>query len=268
MIKDRALLVFLYTGERIVEQLAPELLPMLVGIDGVANFIPITNTLLSEIQRRGVSRDQLLTSLQQLGATELPPASVAMLQDTQAAGVDVKILSDCNSVFISHILAGARAINLVKDIITNTAAFEWAADMSAVPTTSEELRNSSGSGTRSGGHKLVIKPCQGAHGLAGHTCSMCPENLCKGVEVRNIRSSGVYQRVVYAGDGMNDICPALCLGPKDVVLARAGHPLAEYLQRAEAGQEGTLRLQASYKIWNTHEELRAHVQVLMLPTSR
>lgn len=48
---------------QVIEELAPELLPMLVGVESPANFIPITNQLLEELHRRGVSRDELLQCL-------------------------------------------------------------------------------------------------------------------------------------------------------------------------------------------------------------
>jgi len=48
---------------QVIEELAPELLPMLMGLESPANFIPVTNELLGELQRRGVSRDQLLQCL-------------------------------------------------------------------------------------------------------------------------------------------------------------------------------------------------------------
>lgn len=53
--------------ERLVEALAPELLPMLLGTDPSSDGLPLTNTLLAELQRRGVSRDTLLQCLQDLG---------------------------------------------------------------------------------------------------------------------------------------------------------------------------------------------------------
>ncbi len=67
-----------------MEELAPELLPALVGYGGdalpAANFVPLTNSLLAELQRRGVSRDQLLSTLQKIGSEEMPAATMDMLR--------------------------------------------------------------------------------------------------------------------------------------------------------------------------------------------
>ena len=66
-------------GEAVVAELAPELVPMLSALEMPANFVPVTNAVLSEMQRRGVARDQLLTALRRMGE-DMPCAAVAMLQ--------------------------------------------------------------------------------------------------------------------------------------------------------------------------------------------
>ncbi|KXZ54403.1 hypothetical protein GPECTOR_5g59 [Gonium pectorale] len=155
-------------GEAVTEQLAPELLPMLVGLDPAQSFIPITNTILGEMQRRGVSRDALLTTLQQLGA-EMPLASRELLRMMHGAGIDVRVLSDCNAVFIGHILAGAKVAGYVTDVVTNPAAFERVADGDAAasapasPSAGAAGTSSSPPGPtsalqRTAGHRLVIRP--------------------------------------------------------------------------------------------------------------
>ena len=80
-------------GERLVEELAPELLAALVGMPSglpAYNFVPVTNTLLAELQRRGVSRDQLLSTLQSIGAAEVPAAAVGLLREMAARQVRVQ----------------------------------------------------------------------------------------------------------------------------------------------------------------------------------
>jgi H2-forming N5,N10-methylenetetrahydromethanopterin dehydrogenase-like enzyme len=62
---------------------------------------------LGEMARRGVSRDRLLATLRAMGG-ELPAGSARLLRWAARAGVDVRVLSDCNSLFISHVLTGAR----------------------------------------------------------------------------------------------------------------------------------------------------------------
>ncbi|GLI62617.1 hypothetical protein VaNZ11_005280 [Volvox africanus] len=268
-------------GETIVERLAPELLPMLIGLDARQSYIPITNTILSEIQRRGVSRDQLLTALQQLGG-ELPLASVELLRMMRGASIDVKILSDCNSVFIGHILAGAKLKGHVQEVITNPAAFEWVA--AAAPDGAGAAEGTAAALQRTAGQRLVILPhydpndasvviaavgqstcnsgsgqCNCKGGAAGsrprpHGCPRCPDNLCKGLEVERLLHANVYNTLVYCGDGANDVCAALALRPQDWLLARAGHPLAAYIEEARSNAAQP-QVVARMAVWNTHEEL-------------
>ena len=61
--------------------------------------LPTPSTVLSEMQRRGVSCDALVACLREVGR-EVPPATVRLLQWAAARGLDATILSDCNSVFI------------------------------------------------------------------------------------------------------------------------------------------------------------------------
>lgn len=277
-------------GERVVSELAPELLPWLHGMESPANFIPVTNEILAEVARRGVSRDRLLMQLQQLGS-ELPAAMVDLLQWAKQQQMLVKVLSDCNSVFINHILSGARLGGYVDEVITNAAAFERlqgdGAGAVGLGTSKQEEDGSSSSGgsktnttSSSSSFKLVIHPRQ----PQSHNCPLCPSNLCKGAEMAQLlqqqrkavardsskaaapAAASSRGRVVYAGDGANDICPALALGPQDVVLAKAGHALAKYAAAAQA-DKSLQQLAASVHVWDTHEQLAELVRQYAQPIS-
>ena len=97
-------------GERLVGELAPELAPMLAAVQQPANFVPLTNAVLSEMARRGISRDRMLAALREIGG-ELPPASAQLLRWAADKGIDFRVISDCNTVFINHILTGEHLCN-------------------------------------------------------------------------------------------------------------------------------------------------------------
>ena len=175
-----------------------------------------------------------------LNALLVPPPRLP--QYAARRGVPTVILSDCNSVFISAILAGARANTSVRHVITNSASFHRVpmaegaaegADAAATP----PARGAGGWGgffrpsSAAAASKPPLAPTQRCvveprHGGAPHGCPLCPSNLCKGRELAALRAAAPGQRVIYAGDGANDLCPSLSLGPDDVVLARAGMPRA------------------------------------------
>lgn len=261
-----------------MSEIAPELLPWLQGMHSPANFIPVTNEILAEVARRGVSRDRLLTQLHQLGS-ELPTPMVQLLQWAKQQQMPVKIMSDCNSVFINNILTGARLSSFVDEVITNSAGFERVqgagAGDAAVGLRSSSRSNSSSASSSSSNFKLVIHPRQ-PH---SHNCPRCPSNLCKGREMSQLlqqqrkaaggKGAAACSRgkVVYAGDGANDICPALALGPEDVVLAKAGHALAEYVEAAQA-DKNMQQPAASVYVWDTHEQLAQLVMQHAMPNGK
>jgi hypothetical protein len=124
------------------------------------------------------------------------------------------ILSDCNSVFISHILTGARVNTCVRAVLTNQSSFERV-PVTAAPAALEEAaalapscpapRNGGGFGSGwgffrsasssslsaaaaapqatkpalSSTHRLVVQPRHDAAACVAHGCSLCPSNLCK-----------------------------------------------------------------------------------------
>lgn len=66
--------------------LAPELAPMLAALEMPANFVPTTNSVLAEMQRRGIGRDTILAELRVMGG-EIPASSIAMMQARRCTGL-------------------------------------------------------------------------------------------------------------------------------------------------------------------------------------
>uniref|UniRef100_A0A061SC17 Carboxy-terminal domain RNA polymerase II polypeptide A small phosphatase n=2 Tax=Tetraselmis sp. GSL018 TaxID=582737 RepID=A0A061SC17_9CHLO len=224
-------------GETVFAELSPELLPLLHGLEMPASFVSVTNDILAEMQRRGVNRDAIVSTLRELGQFLIPDESRRAIRLAHHRGVDVRILSDCNTVFISHMLTGAKIRGLVREIISNPASFDRAAS------------GISPTGGKAAGHRLVIAPRHDSSAGTGHSCPLCPSNLCKGRELLSLRKELGYERVIYCGDGANDICPALKLEPGDAVCARSGHSL-ERLVRQKASD-----IRAQVHFWEEHCDL-------------
>jgi len=254
-------------GEAVVGTLAPELLPLLDGLEMPASFVAVTNDILSEMQRRGISRDTMVATLRDLGQRLIPVESQRLMRLAARRNTDVRILSDCNSVFISHMLAGVGVRPLVKEIITNGATFERiGAAKAGEPDSKEGEGEAPLAGKQQWGmahsnpgtsHRLVITPRHGQEAGSGHGCPLCPHNLCKGQELDHLRQELGYKRVIYCGDGANDICPTLRLLEGDVVCVRRGHSL-EYLVR-----ERREAIKARVLFWEDHQELLSLVHNLL-----
>lgn len=126
------------------------------------------------------------------------------------------VISDANSVFIDWILGAAGLQAAVDQVFTNPAAVSDRGYL--------EVR------------------CHHSH-----TCSRCPANLCKKTVLEQYlleqSEGGVeYERIIYVGDGGNDLCPASCLQGRDVVMPRKGYALEKLLaERPSGGGEHPLR---------------------------
>ena len=125
--------------------------------------------------------------------------------------VDVKVISDCNTQFISAVLESSGCGEVVKEIYSNPASFDVDGRL------------------RIGRYH-------------SHSCSRCQEtlNMCKGTILNSILAKTSYERVVYVGDGDNDVCPCLSLTSKDYIVAREGYKLAEYMTKIESSLEPCL----------------------------
>lgn len=85
----------------------------------------------------------------------------------------------------------------------------------------------------------------------------------QGQELESLRRQHPYQRIVYCGDGANDLCPALSLTPSDAVLARRGHALERLIREREAANDEDGRVVAHVVVWDNHSQLCSLVQSVM-----
>ncbi|XP_034726249.1 pyridoxal phosphate phosphatase PHOSPHO2 [Etheostoma cragini] len=151
--------------------------------------------------------------------------------------IDCIVISDSNTMFIDWILHASGFKAAVDQVFTNPARFNELGYM--------EVR------------------CHHSH-----DCDRCPVNLCKRRVLERYLSEqadgGVeYERVLYAGDGGNDLCPTSCLRGRDVVMPRKGYTLEKLLARLEQ-REDNASLRAKVVGWSSGtdilEELKASVQ--------
>eukprot|EP00232_Nephroselmis_pyriformis_P024035 CAMPEP_0182866042 /NCGR_PEP_ID=MMETSP0034_2-20130328/8005_1 /TAXON_ID=156128 /ORGANISM="Nephroselmis pyriformis, Strain CCMP717" /LENGTH=243 /DNA_ID=CAMNT_0024998365 /DNA_START=151 /DNA_END=882 /DNA_ORIENTATION=+ len=164
------------------------------------------------------------------------PVERAMLRVVRAmaaAGVEMVIVSDANSMFIEKILAHHGVGGCFSEVNTNEGKLE-------------------------GGALRVLPHHQGPP----HNCVLCPENLCKGMVLDKLRAARPGRDIIYLGDGNGDFCPSARLGPGDHVLPREGYPLLERVEKARA--EGGMKAQVHS--WASAEDAeRVLTALLALP---
>ncbi|XP_011155570.1 pyridoxal phosphate phosphatase PHOSPHO2 isoform X2 [Solenopsis invicta] len=129
-----------------------------------------------------------------------------LLASLHANGHEVIVISDSNSVFINHWLRSRRLEHVVSRVFTNPARYD-----------------------DDGRLRVDAYHTQ-------HTCQISSINLCKGQilmdYVQEKRAQGrSYERIVYVGDGGNDLCPILRLSEADLACPRKDYSLIERLNK-------------------------------------
>ncbi|XP_049455514.1 pyridoxal phosphate phosphatase PHOSPHO2 [Epinephelus fuscoguttatus] len=152
--------------------------------------------------------------------------------------IDCIIISDSNTMFIDWILQAYGFQAAVDQVFSNPAKV----------------------------NDLGYTEVQHHH---SHDCKRCPVNLCKKKVLELYLSEqadgGVeYERIFYAGDGGNDLCPSTCLRGHDVVMPRRGYALEKLLAKLEKQKDNAF-LRAKVIIWSSGtdilEELKASMQL-------
>ena len=83
----------------------------------------------------------------------------------------------------------------------------------------------------------------------------------QGLELRKLRKQKPYKRIIYCGDGANDLCPAQQLQQQDVVLARKGYDLDRLI--LESQQKDPNAMSATVHRWGSHAELLQLLQTVV-----
>ncbi|XP_053196729.1 probable phosphatase phospho1 [Scomber japonicus] len=166
---------------------------------------------LAYMAEQGVSKNSIHSAVENIPPT---PGLLNLLQylQTHLQDFELAVISDANMYFIETWLERAGVRHLFRKIFTNPASFDAAG-------------------------RLVLLP------FHSHSCSRCPDNMCKQVILREYladrqkeRGGAPFQRVFYIGDGANDICPSLVLGPRDTAFPRRDFPMHRLLVEMQQSQ--------------------------------
>jgi Putative Phosphatase len=103
---------------------------------------------------------------------------------------------------------------------------------------------------------VTVQPLQGPD--AAHTCPLCPPSMCKGMHVNALASH--HPRIVFCGDGANDVCPVLRLRAGDVALVREGFSCWRLLRERAARGLKVQQPACQVRFWCSQADLAALVR--------
>jgi len=228
----------------ILRQLIPEQENDLRKIMKTVHFTDAMHEGMRRVHEAGISKERLIETLRKIPFFASMREAVFAMKEK---GHRIYILSDANTEFIDAILSGYPGLKdcFVK-VYSNIGHFD------------------------DNGRLHIKYYHQSSHGCS----SPCPKNLCKGVVLDEIlekegmrRRSGARReeksyggggerRVVYIGDGGNDVCPAMRLDSIDYVFARSGFRLSKALTKSKPA--------AKVLMWSNGDEAKAHFDSVVL----
>nr|CAD7198169.1 unnamed protein product [Timema douglasi] len=156
------------------------------------NYMPYERLVFSSMSDKGVTRAQIRAVVESIPSV---PGLEDVLRFLENNGAEVIFISDANSVFIQDWLDAHKLSHTVRRIFTNPAHYD----------------------------KDGCLQVEDYH--VQDTCQLSTHNLCKGrileEYVRERAEQGIhFSRIVYVGDGENDMCPSLRLSEKDLTFPR------------------------------------------------
>ncbi|GAA6014141.1 hypothetical protein JCM8202_005160 [Rhodotorula sphaerocarpa] len=187
------------TDRYVFEVLAPHLRTSLRASKKSLQWTDNCAEHLRRLHAEGFREKDVVGAMQQL---PVHPAMRRAFKDLKASKdpqVTTFCLSNSNEIYIKTILEHYNVTDVFDEVVTNPAEF-----------TADGL--------------LALRRRVDPNGPQ-HTCKVgCSPNMCKGDELEAFmqRHGGweQFDKVVYIGDGGNDLCPILRLRPQDVALVR------------------------------------------------
>ncbi|EZA61649.1 hypothetical protein DMN91_008645 [Ooceraea biroi] len=154
-----------------------------------------------------------------------------VLTSLRASNHDVVIISDSNSLFIDCWLKSKKLERVVSRVFTNPAWYDG-----------------------NGMLRVSMYHTQ-------RSCQLSAVNLCKGQVltdyVKERRDQGVnFDRIIYVGDGRNDLCPILRLSRDDLACPRQDYALIDILDKLPPDR----KMKAQVVPWENGRDLRCSLE--------
>ncbi|KAK3004575.1 hypothetical protein RJ639_018536 [Escallonia herrerae] len=195
----------------------------------------LMDRMMKELHSKGKTVEDIAECLKRV---PLHPRVITAIKSAHSLGCNLKVLSDANQFFIETILKHYGVYGCFSEVITNPTLVDGEGRLRIFPY-----------------HDSASSP---------HSCNLCPQNLCKGLEIERIRacsSDNGKKRFIYLGDGRGDICPSLKLGEGDNLMPRKNFPLWDHIH------SNPMRFKAEVREWSDAEELEKILIQLIYETS-
>lgn len=192
-------------------------------------------SMFDQLRKYNISDEDYRRTMKRIPMTEGFPSLIEFLSSLE--NCQLIIASDSNSFFIETILENHRLEKKFSKIFTNPARFDF-----------EQNR-------------LIVEP------LGQKTCSTCPMNMCKKEIIENYRKTinDENLRILFIGDGHNDVCAAKSLGKNDFVFARAAYRMAKELDALIASNSNSF-LPTLFQ-WKNGEQIERFIREKILQNS-
>eukprot|EP00943_MAST-04B_sp_MAST-4B-sp1_P001363 g1363.t1 len=173
-----------------------------------------------------------------LNAIPIFPEIFRMIRIMHQQGHEIIVLSDANEFYIDCILKKHKINYAIKQIITNKS--DW------VPSSSSQSKDT-----------LQIKAY---HSKGGHDCSLCPQNLCKGKVLQQLRDENYrrYKKFFYVGDGGGDFCPYTQLNQDDYFYARENYSCHRKIEKWN--KKCPVWPKPNVRIWRDDKDVAGYLQ--------
>ncbi|KAL3053408.1 hypothetical protein OYC64_005861 [Pagothenia borchgrevinki] len=235
---DKRFLIFFDFDETIVDETSDDMVVQAAPGQHLPDWLKDTyqpgryneymQRVLAYLAEQGVTESDIRSIMEKIPASPGMLTLLQFLRTRPPQDFEVVLLSDANSFFIESWLRRAGARQIFHRVFSNPATF-----------------NKDG--------RLVMRP------FHSHDCARCPNNMCKQVVVRDYVARRTqergrpYQRIFYVGDGANDFCPALALGPRDVAFPRRDFPMHRLITETHEAMPGDFK--AVTVPWASGEEV-------------
>lgn len=185
-----------------------------------SNWTEFMQKVFDTLKNINISPEQIMDAVSSMSPNEGIPKLMRTLNENN---FDIIVASDSNMLFIHNWFEHNKLSEVVTHIYTNPAKIEDGF--------------------------IKIKPY--THQT---TCNLCQKNMCKGTIVDEYVSGATkkYSKILYFGDGKNDLCPVLKLTQSDVAFPRSGYVLENLLK--------SHTIQATVVTWCTGNDIYEYLK--------